>query len=169
MYGLLSDYHRHYILHDDRRSSSAVARTSSALLLSKVEEKPTFLVAAVAKSSNLCQQTAVYMNGLEPANTVTNTYEYSMPTLMQNDDHFASEMVTKRVQDQASVTIRVDDTHCSVSKYNGSLKRNKRHQYDHIDPKLILTAQLFVQDLIARAKTEAHNKLASSERQVRKL
>ena len=42
-------------------------------------------------------------------------------------------------------------------------------QHDNLDPKLLQAAQLFVQDLIERAKIEVRKKLVSSERQVREF
>lgn len=39
-------------------------------------------------------------------------------------------------------------------------------KHQDLDPKLLLTAQLFVQDLIQRAKIEVQKKLVASETQV---
>ena len=50
-----------------------------------------------------------------------------------------------------------------------SMLKPQKHQLHHkedLDPKLLQVAQLFVQDLLVRAKIEAHQKLASSENQV---
>ena len=58
-------------------------------------------------------------------------------------------------------------------QYNGTLDGTMvsgslelEHQLENLDPKLLQAAQLFVQDLIERAKIEVTKKLASSERQV---
>ena len=50
---------------------------------------------------------------------------------------------------------------------NSMLKHQKHHLHkEDLDPKLLQVAQLFVQDLLIRAKIEAHRKSASSENQV---
>ena len=50
---------------------------------------------------------------------------------------------------------------------NSMLKHQKHHLHkEDLDPKLLQVAQLFVQDLLIRAKIEAHKKSASSENQV---
>ena len=66
------------------------------------------------------------------------------------------------------VNIRVE----TVSE-NGYSEVNKKaeksllkHHKGELDPKLLQAAQLFVQDLLVRAKIEAQKKVASSERQV---
>ena len=59
-------------------------------------------------------------------------------------------------------------------QYNGTLDGTmvsgslelEQHHLENLDPKLLQAAQLFVQDLIERAKIEVTKKLASSERQV---
>jgi hypothetical protein len=58
-------------------------------------------------------------------------------------------------------------------KHNGTLVSGsleiEQHHLDNLDPKLLQAAQLFVQDLIERAKIEVTKKLVSSERQVCEL
>ena len=62
------------------------------------------------------------------------------------------------------VSIKVEN----YEESNGftSEKSLLKHQKEELDPKLLQAAQLFVQDLLVRAKIEAQKKLASSERQV---
>ena len=62
-------------------------------------------------------------------------------------------------------------------QYNGTLDGTmvsgslelEQHHLENLDPKLLQAAQLFVQDLIERAKIEVTKKLVSSERQVCEL
>ena len=64
------------------------------------------------------------------------------------------------------VSIRVETV-----EENGLMAPEKsllKHHKEELDPKLLQAAQLFVQDLLVRAKIEAQKKLASSERQVGK-
>jgi len=107
----------------------------------------------------------------------TNTYN-----LCPNSKH---EMVTKKrtsFTDDiviSGVTITVDNyDHVNENneehQYNGTLDGTmvsgslelEQHQLENLDPKLLQAAQLFVQDLIERAKIEVTKKLASSERQI---
>jgi len=95
-----------------------------------------------------------------------------------------SEMVTKK---RASFTddIVISGVTITVDNYDHVNENNDEHQYngtldgtmvsgsleleqnhlENLDPKLLQAAQLFVQDLIERAKIEVTKKLASSERQ----
>jgi len=96
-----------------------------------------------------------------------------------------SEMVTKKrasFTDDiviSGVTITVDNyDHVNDNneehQYNGTLDGTmvsgslelEQHHLENLDPKLLQAAQLFVQDLIERAKIEVTKKLASSERQI---
>ena len=61
-----------------------------------------------------------------------------------------------------------EEQHNGTLVTGGSLQL-EQHHLDNLDPKLMQAAQLFVQDLIERAKIEVTKKLAASERQVCEL
>merc|ERR1712004_907318 len=74
----------------------------------------------------------------------------------------------------ADISIKVERVENGIWSSSEVLKssqteiQQQKHQLHHkedLDPKLLQVAQLFVQDLLVRAKIEAHKKSASSENQ----
>ena len=69
----------------------------------------------------------------------------------------------------SSEVLKSSQTEIQQRQIQNSMLKPQKHQLHHkedLDPKLLQVAQLFVQDLLVRAKIEAHKKLASSENQV---
>ena len=97
----------------------------------------------------------------------------SMTAAVLNERTFLVPEVSNCIYSGADISIKVETVENGIEVRNSVKPETKepetsmlKHHKEELDPKLLQVAQLFVQDLLVRAKIEAHKKLASSENQV---